>query len=132
MDYNSFNQVTWWKRQAWDTTSQSWVGQYGFTDNKYYYELYTADIKNTQPTAGNLSIYPSPAHNSVNIDMKWNNAQDFTVAIYDMQGRLVRQWGEKATPEYKKNIPLNNIAPGTYLLQVRGKEATVQEQFVIM
>ena len=130
--YNSFDQVTWTKKQKWDTTNHVWTGSYAYTDNLYYYELFTADVKTVQQSLGSMIVYPSPARSNVNISMKWNKPQDFVVAIYDIQGRIIRQWGEKATNEYKKNVPLAGIAPGTYILQVKGKDATVQEQFVIM
>jgi len=129
--YNSFDQYTWFKRISWDDVNMQWF-QYNDKISHYYYELYTAGIADMKQEAGSLMLYPVPAKNNININMQWNKAQDFVVGIYDIQGRLVRQWGEKATAQYKKTVALNGLAGGSYILKIKGKDATVQEQFVIM
>lgn len=134
LDSSTFNGLykTMRRSYTWDNVTNS----YGATDydaiTKYYYQPYTADVKSVEKTAGTLTIYPVPTRNNLNIKMQWKEAQDFTIAIYDMQGRLIKQTGEKATKEFVKNISVNGLPAGNYILKVRGKDATVQEQFVIM
>ncbi|HYD21009.1 MAG TPA: T9SS type A sorting domain-containing protein, partial [Flavipsychrobacter sp.] len=129
--YNSYDQPTWNKRQGWDTTNQMWVGRYAFTENRYYYELYTADVKDMKKTGSELKLYPVPARSNINIQVNWNKPQDFTAAIYDIQGRLLRQWGEKACKEYKANMQLQGMPPGNYVLKLRGKGEQLEKRFVI-
>lgn len=132
MAYNSHDQYTWYKRISWDNVNMQWL-QYNDQESHYWYEEYTANnVSNTAPNAGILMLYPVPARNNLNINMQWNKAEDFVIGIYDIQGRLMRQYGEKAAKNLTKNIPLDGLANGTYILKVRGKDATVQEQFVIM
>lgn len=131
MAYNSFNQGTYTRRLSWNTGTNDW-GQTNDREYYYYYELYTASAAHLAKNAGELKLFPSPAMGSVNVDVKWNEPQDFTISIYDMQGRQLRQWSEKATSQYRKNIPLAGMAAGTYLLQVRSKDATTQGRFVIL
>ena len=130
--YNAFHQVTWMKRQTWDATTQSWAGAYGNRDSRYYYQLYTADVKGLPNDVSKLNIFPSPARGQVNIALTWNKPQDFTVAIHDIQGRLLRQWGEKAAREYTTTIPVSELSSGTYILEIRGKETRIQQQFMII
>jgi hypothetical protein len=131
--YNTHDQPTWYKRISWDPINMTWGQTYNDKESHYYYEDYTANkVVNINKTAGDLLLYPVPAKSFINLQMDWNKAQDFTVGIYDIQGRLVNQWGEKATEKYNKRIPLNGLSAGTYILKIRGKDATVQEQFVIM
>lgn len=130
--YNNYDQYTWFKRISWNTTTQQWFN-YNDQDAHYYYEEYTPNhIAKTSADAGLLMLYPVPAKGSMNINLQWNKAEDLMIGVYDMQGRLVSQWSESATKNLIKNIPLNGLSSGTYILKVRGKDATVQEQFVIM
>lgn len=130
--YNNFNQTTWSKRQTWDTANDVWTGAYANTEYRYYYEPYTVGVASVTAPSGSMQVYPSPAVSQVSVKLTWNKPQDFKIAIYDMQGRLLRQWGEKAIKDYTRTIPLTGMAPGTYILQVKGKDATMQEQFVIL
>jgi hypothetical protein len=130
-DYNSFDQVTWYKRLGWDAVNNVWVGQNGHTDNRYYYELYTADVKNLAQTPGELKIYPVPATSNLNIDLNWKKNPEFVVAIYDMQGRLLRQWGVKGQRSYKSSVPVHDLASGNYILKVRSGEGSLEEKFVV-
>jgi|GEM_PF-2132586 len=129
--YNNFHQVTWAKRQTWDTLTDTWTGGYANTDNHYYYELFTADVNSIAREAGVLTVYPVPTNSMLHIDMKWNKSQDFIVAIFDMQGRLVKQWGQQAAKEYKTSISVRDLAPGNYVIQVRGSEGKTQQQFIV-
>ena len=131
MAYNTDDLLIWSKRQGWDTTNQVWVGMYGYTENKYYYEPYTAAVKNVSKVASEMKLYPVPARSYINISVNWNKPQNFTAAIYDVQGRLLRQWGETACKEYKINMLLQGLPPGNYVLKLRGKEEHLEKRFVI-
>jgi hypothetical protein len=132
MEYNTDNKLAWNKRQKWDATTQTWTGQYAFTENRYYYEPYTAGVRSLNETPGELVLYPIPARSNLNVKLNWNKPQDFAIVIYDMQGRPVMQLGEKVAKEYKRNIPVHHLPAGNYILQIRGKENRMQQQFTIL
>lgn len=130
-EYNPDGLVSRRKLFRWNFSNSTW-GYPADYDQHYYYEGYTSGVKNmSAPSIGSLIVYPTPAYGNINISMKWKEAEDFKVLIYDVQGRLVRQIGEKATKEYHKDIPLYDLAPGTYTLQIKGKSGSVQERFII-
>lgn len=131
MEYNSDGLISRRKSIRWNPTAGSW-GYQADQDVRYYYEGYTANVSGTQKAMiGDLLVYPTLTSGNINVSMKWNEAQDFKVVIYDMQGRLVKQIGEKATKDYNRSIPVHELSPGNYILQIKGKNGSVQERFII-
>ncbi len=75
---------------------------------------YGASSLSVQPfTAENTKVYPNPAVDFVRVrsDVALTSAE-----LYDLGGRLVRQW-KLSTPD--ERLDLEGIAPSVYLLQVR-------------
>ena len=125
--YNSFSQTT----QAHSETFVSAIG--GNYTRRYYYELYTPTAV-AAVTAGKveINVFPNPASTTLNLHVQWNDAQPFTIAIYDMQGRLLRQWGEEKTKDYSKQIPVSALPAGNYILKVLGENGGSQQQLSIV
>jgi hypothetical protein len=116
--YNSFNRFT----SIWMDHWNAGIWQVLTTDEKYnyYYETYnTTGVENVAATS-NFSLYPVPAQNVVRIEKTWSEPQAFTVSITDMQGRMIRSYSEKATANYSRNIDVNQLAAGNYVIKVAG------------
>jgi hypothetical protein len=129
--YNGYNQPTalWtdkWNSGIWEVTT---------TDKKQYiyYEEYTvASVANTT-AANNFKVYPVPAQNVVTIEKTWAQPQDFTVSVIDLQGRLVRNYSEKAVTNYSRNIDVNQLPAGNYVLKLSTKNGkAAYQQFTVM
>jgi hypothetical protein len=101
----------------------------------YYYEPYTkANEPDTGPQEAipsRLVVYPNPASGTVNIKMGWGEPQNFMIAIYDIQGRLVRQWSGQPVSRYSKMVPIADLAPGRYILKVMGTKEQQSSEFVV-
>lgn len=70
-----------------------------------------------------MLLYPNPANNKVNIHCTAQNQELSTVLLYDMNGKLIKYFGEfnflKGVNSYQ--FDLENIEVGTYILQISGK-----------
>jgi type IX secretion system substrate protein len=123
--YNASNQVT-CERNFTTDSSGNWVF-IGLT--RFYYETYTPEVPYSINT---MTIFPSPAKKSITIKLEWDKPEPFSITIFDAAGRLVMQWNEPATQEYKKTVSLPNQASGNYFIRaVSGKQKMVK-QFVVI
>jgi hypothetical protein len=131
--YNSYNQLT-------SSTGESWniVGEFEFALNdpmtNYYYETYSTSNVSVKNVAGNgneVNIYPVPAHNMLHVDLNWQVAQAATITIYDVQGRVIRQWDAPGGTQYFSAVSVDNLATGTYFVKINGTQSQVVKQFVI-
>lgn len=75
-----------------------------------YRDMYRPGLLNVQQASAlqTLKAYPNPANNTVNIDVPatWQN---YTVAIYDLQGRVVANYNNTS------KLDVSNLAKGNYL-----------------
>ena len=124
--YNTYNQILTQISEIY--VSGAWQYQY---NERYYYELYTSGVNNISAKGGDANIYPVPTNNALNIDINWNEPQPFTIAILDMQGRIINQWQADATIKYHKTISVNNIPAGDYLIKITGTKGEVLKQIVV-
>lgn len=126
-NYNSFHQTT----QAHSESFVSAIG--GDYTRRYYYELYTPTaVATVNQDAAEINMFPNPASTMLNLHVKWSDAQAFTIAIYDMQGRLVRQWGEEKAKDYSKQVPVSALPTGNYIIKVQGESGGSQQQLSIV
>jgi len=121
--YNSFNQLTTSIGISWHVGG-FWEFQPGNPEYNYYYETYNLGVKNVAQANGNVSVFPIPAQNVMNISVNWNMPQTSTVVIYDIKGSIIRQWSTPESTQYSTTIPVNNIAAGTYMVAVTGADGT--------
>lgn len=75
-------------------------------------------------TANGLSVYPNPAHNSINFIMP-NGRQAERVEIYNALGTIVY-----ASTLYGNPLDIRGLAAGSYLVVLIGKEHIEQSWFV--
>lgn len=80
------------------------------------------------PPPNNLSIYPNPFRDNLNISFDKNDATTSDIFIYNLKGQLIRQWkGSKATELVwdGKDAKGNNVAQGIYLIKLQTGRNTV-------
>jgi hypothetical protein len=117
--------------------SSSGLGSYNFLDKspvigQNLYRLKQEDINNTityskvvqvlysdksNNLAGNISLYPNPAINTVNLAIAPKSAEagSYNIIITSSSGAVVKQ---AITTEPTWQGAVNNLLPGTYLVQV--------------
>ena len=67
-----------------------------------------------------VSLYPNPAQELVNIQLETNRQGEALIAVYNMQGqRLIDQTIQMSYGLSTHTLDVNNLTPGMYLVQIR-------------
>jgi len=77
-----------------------------------------------------LGIYPNPANNNLNVNVKLKNKETINVAILDMHGRVVYT-DELNSNGFNKTIDVSNFATGLYQVRVIAGENTISNSVQI-
>lgn len=81
--------------------------------------------------AVNLSVYPNPFSEDVNVSFELRKSSRITILIYDMEGRRVYSEDEGNLPVGKYSILLKKkLASGTYNLQLVTDSTAVNRQII--
>jgi len=126
--YNSFNQID---REIFYNMDSS--GNWVFAGmNKFYYELYTpASTAQISPANNTIAVYPSPTKNLITVKLEWNESKPFSIGIYDMSGRMVKQWTENAANSFAKTLPIPGLAAGNYIIKATNGAEEQTGRFVV-
>lgn len=131
--YDTSNRPLVYTTQSWNGTGWTYyIGQDKQTH--YYYDLY-ADTSTSVQNVNNIvafNVYPVPAASFFNINIDWQIAQPFTISMYDVNGRLVKQWTEKATKNYHKAILTSDLNSGNYFIKVNSDNGQLTQQINII
>src|SRR5690606_30505072 len=107
--HNPFNQIT----------------ELDFSDGYkkiFRYDNITTQANNPSFIGNNIVIYPSPAHDFINIDISFHREQSFTATITDVQGRVWATWSHPETKVYQKKIAINDWINGNYFFILQTKK----------
>ncbi len=126
--YNSDNFVLVHNAYTWQG-SLMW---FGGMEEQNYYEPYLAVPTVPAPSANNMVLYPSPACTVMNIDMNFNAPQQGTIAIYDVSGRMHRQWQFSTTTHFHQGISVAELPAGNYVLIALGNGTRSAQQFTVV
>lgn len=132
--YNTAHQLTSSTGKSWNITG---IYEFALGDPmyNYYYGTYSGStvsgIKNVTSNNGDANIYPVPAQNMLHIDLNWNEAQSATMAVYDIQGRVVKLWDAPYGTQYSSAISVNDLSDGVYLLKINGQQGQIVKQIVV-
>jgi thiol-disulfide isomerase/thioredoxin len=77
-----------------------------------------------QPFVEALNIYPNPAADVLNIDMKIKDGTDYEVFVSDLMGKTLMKVANNST-----YISVADFTSGVYFLNVRTKEGTFAQKF---
>lgn len=97
---------------------QGWIHTSGDIVVKYYYELYYPAGVNSIAQSANLTVYPVPANDYVNLGISLEEPTTISVSVIDMTGRVVYEKTEQASGNYSSNIPVYNLPAGNYGIKV--------------
>ncbi|MBL7764723.1 MAG: T9SS type A sorting domain-containing protein [Chitinophagaceae bacterium] len=80
-----------------------------------------------------VSLYPNPAKDILHIDLNVSNAQNTTVKIIDLSGRIVKQIQAKTEKGLNTlSINLDGISEGVYAVQVLENDALMSVSRVVI
>jgi len=80
---------------------------------------------------GNISVYPNPASDFINIEIHSGKSGRWTLAVIDLDGKLHRQenLGNRDT-EFLYRMTLDGLAPGVYLIRAEAEDRYYSQTFI--
>ena len=107
------------------------------SDNKdqgtgFEFEYYAMNTGISQFDNVEVSVYPNPATNYVNVEVLSDEEQQFTATVVDMMGKTVYtdQIGHNGGDQVYQ-IPVNNLAKGVYFLHLDGTSGSHVQKFIV-
>lgn len=81
----------------------------------------------------NFTVYPNPVSTDAWINIFLKKAERVSIQLYDMQGRIMRTFIDQQMKAGEQNMsfPLNTLARGNYIVQMRSGKERIQKQIVI-
>ena len=115
-------------------TDACYAPQYGQVEDYSVY-LYTpgeitSGVVKTQDVF-DLSVYPNPAGELVNISFDYTGTEDVQVSIRDLQGRLVVQESMTGANNIRTQFDVSNFQSGIYNVSIQNTKGIVTQNFVV-
>lgn len=79
-------------------------------------------------------LYPNPAQDAINIPFHTVSSDKITIQLYDMNGRLVKDVLQSQQFEagyHLKQVDINDLPNGVYVLRFSAGQNTVMKRFVV-
>lgn len=135
--YNTSNDPTYRYYDTWNMATNSWEHYEGPSSaTRWYYENYdptaTINLKELPGQSINVLLYPVPAVSELRIDITWQEAQAFSAAVYDQQGRRLSAWQQPAAHEYHDKLDVSILPAGCYYLRITSTGGIVSREFTIL
>ena len=93
------------------------LGTCGYESNSVF--LSCTNGLDEQQSISDITIVPNPSSGSFVISFSTDRAEDFSIGIYDLTGRMVRsETFTKSRGHYNKLINMEAVAKGIYILQI--------------
>ena len=79
-----------------------------------------------------VSVYPNPASNYVNVEVLSDEAQQFTATVVDMMGKTVYtdQFGHNGGDQIY-TIPVTSLSKGVYFLHLNSANGSHVQKFIV-
>ena len=98
----------------------------------YYYidDVSVVDVTGVQDYdyKNQISIYPSPASDFVNVNYSNKNNTELTLNIYNLIGGLVKS---EQLQDNQKQINVEDLNNGVYLVEIKSKDWTGKQKLII-
>ena len=87
-------------------------------------EVYVDDLTSVDEmdTELDISIFPNPVQSVLNIELRFDNVQNFTIKLYDMSGRLILGNQYSQIDYLYEEIDMTNYSPGVYFIHIQSNE----------
>jgi len=87
--------------------------------------------KNNNNPLGDINIYPNPVADQLNVSFKDMNQKHVTIALIDMNGKiLINDIAESTTSV--KQLVMTNVAKGNYVLRFVTKDGKFTKSFKVV
>ncbi|HXU27077.1 MAG TPA: T9SS type A sorting domain-containing protein, partial [Bacteroidia bacterium] len=102
----------------------------GETEDYYVYISYPAGIKQIENGANQVSVYPNPAVNQLNVIANFNRNENIITSIYAINGSLVSQKENRYMGE-PLTMDVSGLDAGIYFLKISTPEYTSTKKIII-
>ena len=102
------------------------------TLNSWSIDLCSTTITNLSTeefSLSGLSIFPNP--NNGQFTIKFNNAKDVKLEVYDVRGRAVLSQDYNVSGQFNETINLGSVQSGMYLLKVNNGGKTITKKIIV-
>ncbi|XZF14833.1 T9SS type A sorting domain-containing protein [Chitinophagaceae bacterium MMS25-I14] len=130
--YNAFNQPTELVSSTWN--GSSWAYAANDYIRHFYYEPFTPlDVHGADLNAPQMTLYPVPVSENLNMAVSWKTLQAYTVSFCDLTGRVLKQYRNESTNYAETLIPVSDVPSGTYFIRINGdKGGVATKKFVVI
>ncbi len=86
-----------------------------------------------QISVRNLSLYPNPARDAIQIGYELERSADMQVQVMDLQGQVLRSLdlGRHAPGQHRTSVDVNDLASGMYFVRLQTGEAYTTRKLII-
>lgn len=92
----------------------------------------TVGVKEVNSTLSNLSLFPNPVNDVLQINLSLTKAQSLTMEIFDVTGKLIyTRTRSAAFGEINEKVDVRNFSKGTYLLKITGENVSETKKIII-
>jgi hypothetical protein len=104
------------------------------TQSYQYTNQYPLSVGNLNENRIDLSLYPNPAREALNVSFTLDNNTDMSVNLLDITGREVLPGETRSYAKGKNQLTLStgNLPSGMYLLQLRSGQSTIHKKVQIL
>lgn len=106
--------------------SDNWKEGEGFV-----LEYYGISSINENEQIQNVSVYPNPANDLVNVTISTPSAQKVTFQIVDMMGRVVNTESMNIDGDYTYTTNINHLSAGIYMMRVVSQNGKSIHKFIV-
>ena len=78
-----------------------------------------------------LNVYPNPSNGVFNLEVSLKDASDLTISVSDIAGRKAFETTEKNVTDLTKQISLNNLSKGIYIVNIKTATGSANQRIVI-
>jgi len=83
-------------------------------------------------TKNDLLVFPNPANNFVNIDVKSSKSVTYKVQLFDLSGRILEEKiQESAFGVTRTSLDLSGVKPGLYFIKVSNQNGFYSQKLIV-
>ncbi len=102
------------------------------TLKKVFLSSYAAGI-NSPVINNEINIYPNPVEDICHLSFVLTEKTNMKISVINLMGQKLIEYPEKIYMSgiYNENLNLENLAKGTYFLQIKSNEKTIQKKLLL-
>ncbi|MBI3520825.1 MAG: T9SS type A sorting domain-containing protein [Bacteroidetes bacterium] len=83
--------------------------------------------------ANSVVLFPNPSSEQVALSFHVNTDEEYSVALYSLAGKLVKDFGKNTTSggDFNQSYNIQDMASGIYLVKIASERATVYKKLTI-